>query len=222
MRAFFWYGRAPGCVCCLLAAACGGARPSAGTVREALDAMRPSQRRGTLEATTAALDERPKYVDELYVIARQHPRTFNRVLANTVRDLRVPENSRRTAELLASDPDAFEQMMVTTLEVVQQNPVARARLTRAMVRKRAIVADLLTDRPDALVPIMNATMEQVRKKPKARVGLRSSLEQSSKAVAPVLMEDPDTLGTLLQALLDAGMDLEDAVDALDQPDKGDK
>jgi hypothetical protein len=91
-----------------------------------------------------------------------------------------------------------------------------------MVRKRAIVADLLTDRPDALVSIMNVTMEQVRKKPKARAGLRSSLEQSSKAVAPVLMEDPDTLGTLLQALLDAGMDLEDAVDALDQPDKGDK
>ena len=62
-------------------------------------------------------------------------------------------------------------------------------------------------------------MRQVRDKPKAREGMRTSLEQSSKAVAPVLIEDPETLGVLMKALLDAGMDLDDTMDALKQSEK---
>jgi hypothetical protein len=188
-------------------------------VRDALDAMSWRERAKMFEASAAALDQRPVYVDELYAVARHHPRMFDRFLVNTTHDLRVENNARRTAATLMRDPDAFEQMMMVALELVQHDRVARSRLVRAMVRKRAIVADLLTDRPDALVHIMNATLRRVLHKPKARAGVRTSLEQSSKAVAPVLIEDPGTLGELMKALIDAGLDVEDTIKTLEQPEQ---
>jgi len=78
----------------------GACAPSSGVVRGGLETMSREERLKTFESTARALDGKPEFVDELYAVARRHPPMFNRILANTTRDLAEPELAHETMVLL--------------------------------------------------------------------------------------------------------------------------
>lgn len=203
-------------VCMVLAALGCAGQPTPETARKALDAMSDEQRQHTFTATTAALDQRPEYVDELYVVVRQHPPTFHRVLVNATGDLDEQPVADQTAKLLVDRLPALEQVMLSTLDNAKSDPGARAVLAKAIVERRYVVADILTEYPDDLVKVMNAAMEATARKHRAQVGLRTSMRQSADTIAPILIQDPETLATLMRAMLRAGLTPEAVLKTLEE------
>lgn len=185
-----------------------GAAPTKDTVKTALDAMSREQRIESFEAAASALAVRPKYVDELYRVARANPLTMNRFLYNAARDLDDLALARETVRLLIQNPESLRVVMATLLEAIagcDGDGDACDAVIEVISEKRYILGDLLSDYPDELVKVLNASLEQIAKKPRARTGLRSSMRYSASVVAPILVEDPKTLSILTQAMLDAGL-----------------
>src|SRR5258706_14662262 len=80
-------------------------------------AMGPDKsRHDTMEGTLRVLDENPGYVDEFFQLARRHPATLDRFIADTARDLHEPELSQRTAKHLVRNPDGLRRILVDPLD----------------------------------------------------------------------------------------------------------
>jgi hypothetical protein len=185
--------------------ACTHAAPGPKMAQKGLDAMTPQQRRATLESTTQALDTRPEYVDELYAIARKHPKTFERFLADTTRDLHERALAQLTVGQILEHPDSYRQMLLVALESSSRDPKGADVLTTAMVDRRGLIADMITARPAKLIPVTEAIMRTGAPRPEARAALRTSMSDEAEPVAHILVEDPKTVGVLMKALLKAGV-----------------
>ncbi len=166
-------------------------------------AKNDGERHAAFEATARALDDHPAYVDEFYVVARRHPATMNRFLANTARDLHDPALAEPTAQRLVDNPASLRETLVATLDAARLRPPAREAISAAVVEKKEIVADILTDRRDAILASLASTVNAVERKPAARPAFLEAMRLSAPRVADLLKSDPETLKVLMAALLGA-------------------
>src|SRR5262245_7314488 len=69
----------------------------------------PEERRETMLLTLKVFDAHPEYVDELFVLAREHDATFDRLVLQTVLALDDPAFAKRVADTLAKHPNAIDK-----------------------------------------------------------------------------------------------------------------
>ncbi|HEY8077828.1 MAG TPA: hypothetical protein VIF62_27065 [Labilithrix sp.] len=169
--------------------------------KTAFDAMSVSERRDAIEATVRVTDEKPEIVDELYAAARRHPKTLDRFLANTARDLHDPALAKPTAELLVANPDSLEEMFVLTPDLALHSREARAAMDRAMARRAGELDDILTDDPTATARVTGALLELVEKKPAARKSLLAAMRANRKAIVALVERDPELARELAEPVL---------------------
>lgn len=169
--------------------------------KTALDAMSPSERHDTIEASLRVFDERPELVDELYATTRRHPKTMHRFLENTARDLANEDLARPTAELLAANPPALEEMFTLSPDYIFDFPAARAAMDRAMASRAPKIVDILFDDPNALSRITAAILTSVQTKPRAKSALLASVKANRKAILSFVENDPELLRELAEPVL---------------------
>lgn len=92
-----------------------------------------------LEATLRVLDDNPAYVDQLFQLTLEHPKTLDRFLGNFTATLHDEDLAQRTARHLTNHPRGLRQVMVDTLDAAERKPEAREAVVDAM-QDRAWVA----------------------------------------------------------------------------------
>ncbi len=92
-----------------------------------------------LEATLRVLDDNPAYVDQLFLLTLEHPKTLDRLLGNFTATLHDEALARRTARHLANHPRGLRLVIVETLDAAERKPEAREALVTAL-KDRAWVA----------------------------------------------------------------------------------
>ena len=184
----------------LFCGACG-----VGAEKSAIDAAleKPALRAQTFEATMRALDQHPDWVDELYRVARRHPPTMNRFVANDTRDLREKDLARTTAADLAENPASLERIFIETIDASHGHPEARAAIARAVAARHEALSAIVTDFPPALRETMNASVDDAAKKQPAREALLQSMRERSPEIASLIVNDPPTLKALVTAMAKA-------------------
>src|SRR5438132_443981 len=100
-----------------------------------LGAMSPDQRRDNFQEAAAVLDQHPDWVDQFYEVARSHPPLMKRFLARATHDLREPELSKTTGELLAEEPASLEQVLIRTVDAAKSRKEARRAIDRAVTAR---------------------------------------------------------------------------------------
>jgi hypothetical protein len=166
------------------------------------ESMRSStQRRQSLEATLRVMDNHPEYVDEMYQATRRHPRTMERFLQNSARDLEDPALAKLTAELLVDNPRSLRQVLLSTVDAATAKPDAREAIATAVEERAVPMADIITDRPSALSATLIDTVAAVERKPASRKAFLGAMQKSSPRVAEILSKDPRTLMALTDALV---------------------
>lgn len=192
-----WFG--------FIVAAC-GVTPKKEVAHAALSTMSTEDRRETFEATVRVLDEKPELVDEFYVVAKQHPVTFTRFIANTARDLHEPEMAKITGEHLARHPDSLERTLVATTDAIVPRPDARSAMTRAMSARAKRTVDILTDDPDTLARILTATLEALEKKPAARTAAIAAVRKNRAQIVSLVKNDPELSKEIAEELVGGVVD----------------
>jgi len=180
---------------------------SAPTQAKAVDAVLSdaAERDEAFEATLRVLDQHPEYVDELYVKTRDHHRkTMHRLLEDTTRDLETAMHADAVAVLLAQDPAALEQVMISTVDASKGVPAARLAIARAILRRSQQTAGIMTDLPPAVEATLIAAIAAIEKKPKSRDAMLAAMRQSADRLAEILKGDPQTTATLTDALVHSG------------------
>ncbi|MDB4997292.1 MAG: hypothetical protein JWM74_4724 [Myxococcaceae bacterium] len=166
------------------------------------ESMRSStQRRQSLEATLRVMDVHPDYVDEMYEATRRHPRTMERFLQSSARDLEDPALAKATADLLADNPRSLRQVLLATVDAAAAKPDAREAIASAVEERTAAMADIITDRPTALAGTLNDTVAAVGRKPAARKAFLGAMQKSAPRLSEILAKDPHTLMVLTEALV---------------------
>jgi hypothetical protein len=174
------------------------------TARQGLidESMRSgTQRRQSLEATLRVMDAHPEYVDEMYQATRKHPRTMERFLQSSARDLEDPALAKVTAELLVENPRSLRQVLLATVDAAAAKPDAREAIAGAVEERTAAMADIITDRPAALSGTLNDTVAAVGRKPAARKAFLGAMQKSAPRVSEIVAKDPHTLMVLTEALV---------------------
>lgn len=135
------------------------------------------QRRDTMEATLRVLDEKPEYVDEFFALARVHPPTLDRFIADTARDLDQQQLAQPTAEQLVRHPDGLHRILVDTMDASHGRPAARRAISTAIRARASTAAAILIDDPEALAAVMRASVDAARKNPEKAKRLRELLKE---------------------------------------------
>lgn len=153
------------------------------------------------EATLRVLDQNPDYVDEFFAQAKAHPRTLDRFVAATARDLHDTRLAKMTAQHLVANPASLKQVLVQTLMAAKPNAKARRAIAAAIEAKIDIATDLISDRPSAVAASLEATVNAIADKPEARAAFLAAMQRSSPTIARYLAADPETLKVMTRALL---------------------
>ena len=114
-------------------------------LRSALE--EPEERKDTLELTLKVFDEHPDYVDELFIAARAHPMTFQRLLEKTATELRDEAFAAEVAGHLASHPEAVERIMMAMLVEARTRPELRTAIARAILANPDVMGQLMAEHP---------------------------------------------------------------------------
>lgn len=179
----------------------------------------PKLRRESLEATLRVTDEHPEYVDDLFALTLQHPKTLDRFLSDAATHLHEEELSRMTAKRLAEHPDSLRQVMIASLDASSDKPASLDGISQAMQERPQLAAIALVQRDEAVRAVMRALMQEVLKNQKARAAFLAAIRENSGAMAQVIAPSPDTLAGLLRAfgkvgLTHGGSELEALVKAI--------
>jgi hypothetical protein len=159
------------------------------------------RRQEYFEATLRVLDENPEYVDEFFVHASKHPKTLDRFIANTARELRDEKLARMTARHLAANPESLKRVLVETLEAAKLDRDARAAIAAAIEDESKVAADVITDSASATSATFEATVNAIAEKPEARAAFLASMQKTSPVIAEYLSKNPTTLKAMTKALL---------------------
>lgn len=186
------------CIGALLVAC--GVGPKKEAAHAALTSMPDDQRRQTFEATVRVLDEKPEFVDEFYAVAKQHPVTFGRFMANTTRDLHEPELAKTNGELLVRHPDSLEQTLIATTHAALPLKDARKALNKAMAETAPQQVDILTDDADVLARVLAASLQIIDQKPRARTAMIAAVRKNRTRIVALVKDDPELSKELAEEL----------------------
>lgn len=183
-----------------------GVGPKKEAAHAALTSMPDDQRLQTFEATVRVLDEKPEFVDEFYAVAKKHPVTFTRFMANTTRDLHEPELAKATADLLVRHPDSLEQMLVATTDAVTPVKDARKSMSKAIGERANKTVDVLTDDSDALARVLTASLEALDQKPRARTAVIAAVRKNRARIVALVKDDPELSKEIAEELVGGVVD----------------
>lgn len=175
--------------------------PQKKEVVESAAEVSDEQRMSTFRATVRVLDDNPEYVDELYSIVREHPKTLYRFFVNAAPDLHSPPIAESLGDLLSRHPQGLEAVFGSTVEASQDEPAARQAIARVVESKAGVVADIQTDRRETVVAAMNATIAAVERKPDAQAGFHQAMRDSAPRVVAILAKDPETLRVMAKEMI---------------------
>lgn len=128
----------------------------------------PGRRTEMLEATLRVLDAHPDYVDELFQLTLRHPRTLDRLLANTARGVEQRELARRVAGHLTAHPDGLREVMIATLDAARDRRKAQGAIVDAMEARAPQAAVYLVDHPTQMATVSRALVKEAVEDPQAR------------------------------------------------------
>jgi hypothetical protein len=138
----------------------------------------PETRREMLEATLRVLDSHPDYVDELFELSLKHPATLDRLFTDTSQRMGTDEKlATRQAERLTAHPRGMNRVMVKTMDMLHDRPLAQQALVDAMEERASIAAAVLVDRPDQLATVFRAIMVDVIKSPDTLTRIKKILKE---------------------------------------------
>jgi hypothetical protein len=164
-----------------------------------------TQRKAALEATLRVLDENPQYVDELFQLTLQHPRTLDRFLKNTAKGLEQDELARRTAARLVEEPGGLQRILIATLDEASDQPVALAAVSRAINERPQIAAMALLQVEPTVHATLRAIVGEVQKNAAARREFLVSLQENSSSLAALIVSDSKVLSSMMRAFAKAGL-----------------
>jgi hypothetical protein len=177
-------------------------------------------RRESLEATLRVLDQHPEYVDELFALTLEHPKTLDRFLQNTGRALADDALARKTARRLADSPPGLRQILIATLDEVSDEPDALMATSEAMKERPQLAAIAMVQREDTVRRTVRALLGEVQRNADARRWFLLAVQDNSVPMASVIVQDSKVMASLLRAFGKVGMqagkdELAALVEALD-------
>jgi hypothetical protein len=175
-----------------------------------------SERATAFEATARLLDEHPEWVDQMYAVVQRHDRTRRRMLEDATRDLSNEGASQEQAALLAKDPAALRQILISTVDASKADPEARRAFAHAVAERSEVVADVLTDDPDAVRATLIATVESARTKKGARRSMAQAIERTHVALGDIATDSGPALHVMMLGTVDAAQRKPAARAALEQ------
>jgi hypothetical protein len=110
-------------------------------------------------------------------MSRSHPRTLNRLFANTARAMADPEFSDRVANHLVAHPRGLERVMIETLDAAKNKPDAQQAIVSAMEARSQLAARFLVDRPRQLATVSESIVRQAIDDPHTKDRMVEMLKQ---------------------------------------------
>jgi hypothetical protein len=158
-----------------------------------------------LEATLQVLDDNPAYVDELFRLAREHPRTLQRFLANAAAGLRDPDLASMTARQLVENPPGLTEVFIRTLDEAEGRPAAEEAIAAAIAARSATAAGVITRDAEVAEGLLNATVDLLPDRAAARRAFLAVMRARAPELLPLVVSDPETLRAMLRGALSAGL-----------------
>jgi hypothetical protein len=186
----------------LLATSC-----AASTQKPAIDAALsdPQMRQESLEATLRVMDENPEYVDELFSASLRHPKTLDRFLKNTARELERDEFARFVAARLVTSPTGVKRVLISTLDAASNKPEVLKAVSEAMAERPQLAAIVVVQTEESVRGTIRALLVEVLKNPDARRYFLKALAENSEPMASVIVPNPEVMKVLLKAFVHVGI-----------------
>jgi hypothetical protein len=184
----------------LLGCSAGAQKPA---IASALDD--PEMRRESFEATLQVLDEHPEYVDDLFAVARRHPKTLDRFLHQTGRELEQDEFARFTAQRLVAHPEGLKRTLIAALDEASDDPVALRAMSEAMAERPQLAAIVVVQTDASLRRVLHALLLEVLKNPEARRAFLAGVSENSDAMARIIVPNTQVLVLLVKAFARVGL-----------------
>lgn len=158
------------------------------------------------EATLRILDEHPEYVDEFFVNALRHPRTLDRLLQNTAKQLEQDDFARMTARRLAEQPNGLKQTMIATLDAISDKPASLEAVAVAMRERPKIAAMVLVQREDAMRATVKALVREASGNAEGRRALLLAIQDNSYPMAALIAQDAKVTASMFRAFGKVGLE----------------
>lgn len=162
-------------------------------------------RRESFEATLRVLDENPEYVDDLFAAARRHPKTLDRFLHNTARELARDEFARFTAQRLVAHPEGLKRTLIAGLDEASDDPAALKAMSEAMAERPQLAAIVVVQTEASHRRVLHALIAEVQKNPEARRAFLAGVSENSDAMAQVIVPNTQVLVILIKAFARVGL-----------------
>jgi hypothetical protein len=189
-----------GLVVLLLGCSAGAQKPA---ISSALDD--DGVRRDAFEATLRVLDENPTYVDELFAATLRHPKTLDRFLRATARELQRDEFARVVAVRLTAEPAGLKQVFIANLDEASDDPTALRAMSDAMAERPQLSAIVVVQSDASLRGTLREVLQEVLKNAEARRSFLAGVAENSDAMARVIAPNPEVLGALIKAFARVGV-----------------
>lgn len=178
----------------------GAQKPAIATALE-----QDKMRHESLEATLRVLDDNPAYVDEFLVMAQRHPKTLDRFLRDTARELRRDEFARFVATRLTADPQGLEQILIACLDEASDDPAALGAMSRAMAARPQVAAIVVVQTDASVRGTLRALLQEVLKNPEARRSFLAGVSENSDAMARIIAPNGQVMAQLMKAFARVGV-----------------
>jgi hypothetical protein len=137
-------------IACLLLFVVGCSKES--MLRSALED--PEERRDTMQLTLKIFDEHPEYVDDLFVLARGHEPTFDRLVQQAAVALEDPAFAAQVATKLANHPQAVELITRAMLVEARNSPELRRAIANAILAEGNVMHQLASENPQLVQQVL--------------------------------------------------------------------
>jgi hypothetical protein len=184
----------------LLGCSAGAQKPA---IAAALD--QPERRQQSFEATLRVLDEHPAYVDEFVAAARRHPKTLDRFMRDTARELRQDEFARFVAKRLTADAPGLQQTLIACLDEASDDPAALRAMSQAMLARPQLAAIVIVQSDASIRANLRALLQEVLKNPEARRSFLVAVSENSDTMARVIAPHGSVVAELMKAFARVGV-----------------
>lgn len=162
-------------------------------------------RRESFEATLRVLDEHPAYVDEFVSAALRHPRTLDRFMQDTARELRRDEFARFVARRLTADAQGLKQTFIASLDEASDDPRALRAMSEAIAARPQPTAMVVVQSETTIRRELRALLEEVAKNPEARRAFLTAVSENSDLMARIVAPDGKVVAELMKAFARVGV-----------------
>jgi hypothetical protein len=114
----------------------------------------PAERRDTMELTLKIFDEHPEYVDDLFVLARGHDPTFDRLVTQAAVALEDPAFAANVASKLAKHPKSVELITRAMLVEARSNAELRRAMATAILSEGDVMHQIAAENPELVQQVL--------------------------------------------------------------------